>query len=148
MNLSPHFTLEEMTASQLAVRLRLPNVPSAQAVENLKRLCETILEPLRERVGPIYINSGYRAPLVNRALGSKVTSHHVQGRAADIRVHGWSPLDLCEVIVEMNLPFEQLIHEYGSWTHVSVPMLNAAPSRVLLTIDHQGTVSGLMEVRQ
>ncbi|TQE63716.1 D-Ala-D-Ala carboxypeptidase family metallohydrolase, partial [Leptospira noguchii] len=108
MNLSKNFTLSELTVTQTG----LPNVPDERQIVNLKRLCETILEPLREAIGkPIEINSGFRSPAVNRKVKGSVTSQHMAGEAADICVAGMSTLDIVKVITKLKLPFHQLINE-------------------------------------
>lgn len=86
MNLSPHFTLDEMVRSAAAVRRGLPNTPDKNALQELRRLCETVLEPIREHVGPLAITSGFRTPAVNAAVGSTAkNSAHLYGRAADFK---------------------------------------------------------------
>lgn len=142
MNLSPHFTLTELTQSQVADAHDINNTPDAEEIENLKRLCIEILEPLRAKVGPIQITSGYRCIALNRAVGSKDTSDHIDGRAADIKVKGISPKTLCEAIVALELPAKQIIRE-ETWTHVSIPRTGQAPARQVLTIDAHGTRQGL-----
>ncbi len=147
MNLSDHFTLAELTASDTAERFGIDNTPNDSEIANLASLCEEILEPLRATVGPIQVTSGFRCLTLNRRIGSKDTSHHTMGRAADIKVAGMKPLDVCELIVSMGLPFEQLIHEFGSWCHVAIAPDGKAPKRQTLTIDKQGTRPGLHPAR-
>jgi hypothetical protein len=121
MFLSTHFTLEEMTVSQEAVRRGLDNRPKQEHISNLQKLCNEILEPLRAKIGkPIIVSSGYRSPAVNAAAGGSKTSDHMEGKAADIIVPGMTPLQVCQVIATINLPYKQLIQEFGAWTHVSV----------------------------
>ncbi len=126
MNLSPHFTLHEMCRSQLASRMQLDNTPDSVAIENMKWLCERILEPLRAQFcRPIYPSSGYRSAALNRALGGAAGSQHCRGEAVDFgiahvahhRVAAWSA---------ENLIFDQLIVEYpqadneeAGWLHIS-----------------------------
>ncbi len=148
MKLSEHFTLAELTASDTAARFGIDNTPNDAETANLALLCEEILEPLRSTVGPIQVTSGFRCLVLNRRIGSKDTSHHTIGRAADIKVAGMKPLDVCELIVSMGLPFEQLIHEFGTpsgggWCHVAIAPDGKAPKRQTLTIDKQGTRPGL-----
>lgn len=148
MNLSPHFTIEELTSSETASRLGIVNVPSQEEVENLRDLCRFILEPLREGCGKvIVVTSGFRCKELNRVLGSKDTSDHVHGRAADIKIPGMTPLHVCGLIVMLNLPFRQVIHEFGTWTHVSIAPKGTAPARQQLTIDKKGTRAGLLPIR-
>ena len=125
MNLTAHFTLDEMIKSQTALRRGLDNSPEPKQLENLLTLCEKVLEPIRvhyER--PVVINSGFRSLLVNRAVGSKDSSQHARGEAADIEIPGVDNLELYYWIAQ-ELDFDQLILEYYSgepssgWVHVS-----------------------------
>ena len=132
MNVSEHFTLAELTFSDTAVRHGIANTPGTREVENLGRLCSCILEPLRDIVGkPIHINSAYRNAEVNRLVGSKSTSQHVLGCAADIVVDGITTDELLKAVIGSGLPYDQVIREYaktngtGGWVHVSVPNLKA-----------------------
>lgn len=121
MNLTPHFTLKEMTFSHNAVRWGLDNTPPPSVIENLKRLCQT-LEEVRILLGTaINISSAYRSPLVNNAAGSHSKSQHLLGCAADFNVHGMSPDEVCRAIISSGIEFDQLIREWDSWTHISVP---------------------------
>ena len=141
MSLSKHFTLDELTQSQIAARNGFDNTPSDAVVENLKRLCELILEPVRDIVHkPVQVTSGYRSPTVNALVGSKPTSQHITGCAADIKVAGVSPDVLIKAIIGAGLPYEQVILEFSSWVHVSVPNdPKALPKRQALIIDKNGT---------
>ncbi len=148
MNLSKHFTLEELTASETAARLDIDNIPSQAEVQNLRDLCEFILEPLREGSGKlIVINSAYRCLALNRVLKSKDTSDHVKGLAADIKIPGMTPLNVCGLIVMLHLPAKQILHEFGGWCHVSLPPRGTLPKREQLTIDRLGTRPGLLPAR-
>ena len=125
MNLSPHFTLEEMIKSQSGDRAGIDNLPSAAHREALRALCTHVLEPIRERFGPVIITSGYRGPKLNRMVGGSVTSQHCDGEASDIEVPGVSNADLARWI-ETHLQYDQLIlecHKPGvpdsGWVHVS-----------------------------
>ena len=141
MQLSKNFTLEELTFSDAAQRHGIDNTPNDEIVENLKRLCALILEPIREIVHkPVQVTSGYRSPLVNSLVGSKVTSQHIRGCAADIKVPGVTPDVLIKAIIGAGLPYEQVIREFDSWVHVSVPNnRDALPKRQALIIDNHGT---------
>jgi len=127
MILSPHFTLAEMLESQTARRKAIAEqfTPPQEVIDNLKALCEHILEPLRVAVGKsIHINSGYRCAKLNRAVGGAKNSQHVLGQAADLKPTGMTHAQLFHKIQELNLPFDQLIWEYGTtkepaWVHVS-----------------------------
>lgn len=120
MTLSEHFTLTEMTVSQEAARSGLKNVPDALQIESLRHLCKNVLEPLRERVKrPVVVSSGFRSTTVNRRIGGSNTSQHCRGEAADFTIPGMSVGDVVALIRAMNLPFDQLIDEFGAWVHVS-----------------------------
>lgn len=119
MQLTPHFSLDEMTVSQTAVRQGLSNQPSLEEIHNLRRLCLHVLEPLRKHLGPVVVTSGYRSLVVNTRVGGSSTSQHVKGLAADIIVPKHSVAMVVAAIRQLNLPFDQLIDEFGSWTHVS-----------------------------
>lgn len=119
MNLSRHFTLEEMTRSEYAARNGLSNVPDAEQVNALTQLCLKVLEPLRASLQkPIGVTSGYRAPAVNAGVGGSTTSQHMKGEAADINVENMSVEDLFQ-FVKSNYVYDQLIQEFNAWVHVS-----------------------------
>jgi uncharacterized protein YcbK (DUF882 family) len=140
MQLSEHFTLEELTRSEVAERKGLDNTPNASEVSNLVRLAG-LLEEVRALLNkPILLNSGFRSKAVNDSVGSKDTSQHRIGCAADIRVPGMTPKQVVEACIEANIGYDQIIEEFGSWTHISVPNTAAtAPRRQALIIDRQGT---------
>jgi uncharacterized protein YcbK (DUF882 family) len=140
MNLSPNFTLDELTASQTAARKGLDNTPNATEVANLVRVA-SLLEEVRALLNkPILINSGFRSKAVNDAVGSRDTSQHRIGCAADIRVPGMTPREVVEACIAANIGYDQIIEEFGSWTHISVPdSPSRPPRRQALTIDRQGT---------
>jgi zinc D-Ala-D-Ala carboxypeptidase len=120
MNLTPHFTLKEMTVSQTAVRMGIDNTPNTRQITNLTRLCENILEPLRAMVGkPINVSSGFRNPTVNSLIGGSSTSQHMKGEAADFTVEGLTVQELFDLIRTSALPYDQLIQEFDAWVHVS-----------------------------
>lgn len=147
MKVSEHFTLAELTFSDTANRAGVDNTPSDHEIENLKRLCTHILEPLRDIVGkPIHINSAYRNAEVNRLVGSKSTSQHILGCAADIVVDGVPTDELVKAVIGSGLPYDQVIREYaktngtGGWVHVSVPNTkDMKPRKQALIIDFNGT---------
>jgi len=121
MKLSQHFNLYEFTRSQTAARLGIDNMPSDDAIDNLQRLCLYFLEPLREAVdSPITINSGYRCLLLNKAIGGSLTSSHMDGEAADIIVAKMKPRNVCKVIRDLDVTYDQNIHEFGQWTHLGI----------------------------
>jgi zinc D-Ala-D-Ala carboxypeptidase len=141
MNLSPHFTLEELTRSEVAARNGWDNTPNDDEVANLMRLAY-LLEKVKEAVGgkPVMINSGFRSKQVNDAVGSKDTSQHRLGCAADIRVPGMTPKQVVDACITASVLFDQIILEFDAWTHISVstdPTL--APRHSRLIIDKQGT---------
>jgi uncharacterized protein YcbK (DUF882 family) len=140
MNLSQNFTLDELTASQTAARKGLDNTPNATEVANLVRVA-ALLEEVRTLLNkPILINSGFRSKQVNDAVGSRDTSQHRIGCAADIRVSGMTPREVVEACIAANIGYDQIIEEFGSWTHISVPnTASTAPRKQALTIDRQGT---------
>ena len=118
--LSKNFTLSELTKSSYAVRNGLSNIPSSIEVANLKALCVNVLQPLRDKFGTVNITSGYRAPAVNIGIGGSRNSDHCRGMAADLEIPGVSNREVVAWI-RLNLPFKQLILEYGDagWVHVS-----------------------------
>ena len=119
MQISEHFTLEELTASQAAVRNGLDNKPDLEAAKNLRWLAGT-LEEVRKLVGkPVHVSSAYRSPAVNKAVGGSSKSAHMRGLAADITVSGMASRDLAELIRSSAIAFDQVIHE-GSWVHIGL----------------------------
>ena len=124
--LTEHFALEEMTVSPTAKRLGIPNTPTAEHIENMRYCCEKILEPVRAKFGPVTINSSYRAPLVNKAVGGSKTSQHVNGQAIDFEVKGVSNKVVADWVAD-NLEFDQVILEFytagdknSGWVHASI----------------------------
>ncbi|WP_193069536.1 D-Ala-D-Ala carboxypeptidase family metallohydrolase, partial [Pseudomonas sp. K5] len=116
MQLTPNFTLEEMTATATG----LPNVANRTERAALLALAEHVLQPLRDALGkPVYITSAFRSAAVNRAVGGVAGSQHRKGQAADIRVQGMTSMALAQRSVALGLPFDQLIEEFGAWVHVS-----------------------------
>lgn len=141
MNLSPHFTLEELTHSDVGARNGWDNTPSDKEVANLRRLAG-LLEKVKEALGgkPVMINSGFRNKQVNDAVGSKDTSQHRIGCAADIRVPGMTPKQVISTCILAKLPYDQIILEFDSWVHISVPNTETdVPRNKALIIDKLGT---------
>lgn len=138
MNLSKNFTLEELTHTD---HRELDNTPNDLEIENLKRLAnflEAVRHALYDR--PIMVNSAYRSEAVNAAVGSKSTSQHRVGCAADIRVPGMTPDEVVKAIMQYGLEYDQLIREFDRWTHVSIPTVQGTPARrQALIIDKTGT---------
>ena len=137
MRLSKHFTLEEMCKSQTAVRKGIDNTPGSGEVKNLENVCYEILEPVRNKFDkPVTITSGYRSEALCEAIGSKKTSQHAKGQAADFEVPGISNMELAKWIQE-NLEFDQLILECftggnSGWVHCSYVH---EPRKEVLTYD-------------
>lgn len=141
MNLTPHFTLNELTFSETAERNGWDNSPNEQELENLKRLAN-FLEQVKVVMGgkPIMISSGLRTKKVNDAVGSKDTSQHRLGCAADFKVPGVTPDEVVRKIVASGIGYDQIIREYDRWIHISVPSsVDTAPRRQALIIDNKGT---------
>ena len=141
MKLTPHFTLEELTVSEAADRNGWDNTPNDPELANLRRLA-AFLELVKSAVGgkPVMVNSAFRSKLVNDAVGSKDTSQHRAGCAADIRVPGMTPDEVVKAIIASKIGYDQVIREFDRWTHVSIPNTeNAAPRRQALIIDKTGT---------
>ena len=119
MNLSEHFTLEEATYSETAVRMGIPNQPSTLQLENMKHAAEQ-LEAVRALLGkPMHINSWLRLPDVNVAVGGSKVSSHMDGFAIDLSSTSLTPIQLCHKVEELDIKFDQMIHEYGRWMHIS-----------------------------
>ena len=119
MNLSDSFTLEQLTVSSIGLRKGIPNVPDADQIENLKLLAQA-LERVQHIVGPIHIDSAFRSPRVNQAVGGSAHSAHLDGYACDFTAPGFgSPVEVCKAIAGAGISFDQLICE-GTWTHLSV----------------------------
>ncbi|MCB9525217.1 MAG: hypothetical protein H6702_17845 [Myxococcales bacterium] len=121
MKLSQHFSLSEFTTSQTASRYGLDNTPGDAEIENLRQLCNHILEPIRAHFEvPIIISSGYRSPQVNTKVGGSSSSQHCKGEAADFTVAHYTVTEIFNWIAfTSGLEFDQLIHEYGNWIHCS-----------------------------
>jgi len=124
--LTEHFTLAEMIVSPTAKRLGIPNTPTPAHIENMRYCCEKILEPVRAKFGPVTINSSYRAPLVNKAVGGSATSQHVNGQAIDFEVKGVDNKKVADWVAD-NLEFDQVILEFyaagdknSGWVHASI----------------------------
>jgi len=124
MKLSSNFTLEELIISQTALRNNIDNTPNEEEIENLKKLCINILQPLRDDYQlPLVISSGFRSKELSSLVGSKPTSQHCMGSAADFSIPSIDNKKLFKHIIE-NLPFDQAILEYyteenGGWIHCS-----------------------------
>ena len=141
MNLTEHFTLDELTSSEAAERNGWDNTPNETELANLKRLA-TFLEEVKTALGgrPIMVNSAFRNKQVNDAVGSKDSSQHRVGCAVDIRVPQLTPDQVVQAIIASGLPYDQVIREFDRWTHLSIPNTpDAAPRKQALIIDKTGT---------
>lgn len=144
--LTPYFTLEELTDSQTAARKGLNNVPAIGTPEraNLERTAQ-VMEEVRTILGdkPVLISSGYRSPKVNAAVGGSKNSAHMSGLAVDFSCPGFgTPLQICKALEShmRKLGIDQLIHEYGAWVHLGLTA--GAPRHMAMTIDNKGTRTG------
>jgi hypothetical protein len=138
MNLSPHFTLDELTHTD---HRELDNTPTQDEISNLQRLAN-FLEEVKTILGgkPIMVNSAFRSKQVNDAVGSKDTSQHRIGCAADIRVPTMTPDEVVRAVIASGIGYDQIIREFDRWTHISVPNIDGAePRKQALIIDKQGT---------
>ena len=134
MNLTKHFTLEELTATS---HRQFDNTPNETETANLQKLAE-FLEQVKTTLDgkPIMINSAFRSKQVNDSVGSKDTSQHRLGYAADFKVPGMTPDQVVRAIIDSDLQFDQIIREFDAWTHISI---SPSPRRQALIIDRAGT---------
>jgi Peptidase M15 len=135
---TPHFTLAELTRTD---HRSLDNTPDANALANLQRLAE-FLERVREVLGgrAVMVNSAFRSKAVNDAVGSSDRSQHRLGCAADIRVPGMTPDAVVRAVMASKLAYDQVIREFDSWTHLSIPSSpDLPPRKMALIIDKAGT---------
>jgi len=131
--LSAHFTLGEMIRSTYATRYGIANVPNEREKQRLKLLCQNILEKVRELFGmPVVVSSGFRNKRVNAGIGGSETSQHPKGEAGDVRVVGFGVKEVVVKIMKSQIPFDQLIYEFGElgWIHISY---SDKPRRKVLT---------------
>jgi uncharacterized protein YcbK (DUF882 family) len=138
MNLTDHFTLEELTHTD---HREFDNQPNDAELENIKRLAE-FLEEVKTVLGgkPIMVNSAFRSKQVNDAVGSKDTSQHRIGCAADIRVPAMTPDQVVRAVIASGIGYQQVIREFDRWCHISIPnKVGDTPKRQALIIDRQGT---------
>ena len=138
MNLSPHFTLDELTHTD---HREIDNSPNQAEIDNLQRLAN-FLEEVKTVLGgkPVMISSGFRCKALNDAVGSKDSSQHRVGCAADFRVPGMTPDEVVRAIIASSIGYQQIIREFDRWTHISVPnQADETPRRQALIIDKQGT---------
>ena len=138
MNLSEHFTLEELTHTD---HRQFDNTPNASEMANLVRLA-TFLEDVKTVLGnkPVIINSAFRCKAVNDAVGSRDTSQHRIACAADIRIPGMTPDEVVKTVMAAGLGYDQIIREFDRWTHISIPNNpEDKPRQQALIIDRSGT---------
>jgi len=137
MQLSEHFSLEELTHTD---HREFDNTPTDKELANLVRLAE-FLEVVRSVLDDrnILINSAFRSKAVNDAVGSKDSSQHRTGCAADIRVPGMTPDEVVKAIIASDLDYDQVIREHNRWTHLSIPSEGVTPRKTALIIDKTGT---------
>ncbi len=148
MQLSPHFSLAEMVKSQTASRLGIDNSPPDHVKKRLKLLANAVLEPVREHFKkPVRISSGYRSLLLNEAVGSKSSSQHIRGEAADFEIPGVPNLEVA-LWISKHLQYDQVIWEYGSlsdpaagWIHCSYK--EEGNRNIVLTVMDNTTTQGL-----
>lgn len=136
--LSLHFTLEELTTTD---HRQFDNTPNTDELANLNRLAK-FLEQVKTALGdkPVMINSAFRSAQVNAAVGSKDTSQHRIGCAADIRVPGMTPDEVVKTVMTAGLGYDQIIREFDRWTHISIPNNpEDKPRQQALIIDRSGT---------
>lgn len=141
MRLSQHFTLQELLRSEAAARHGIKMDPPPQVLNNLERLANEVLEPIRAAVGAaIIVTSGYRPPALNALVGGASESDHLSGRAADFYAHGVDLADLAPIVRATcnSLPVAKLINEYGQWLHVSVEPYGRVPTRRYLIATRRG----------
>lgn len=118
MQLSEHFSLEEGTYSETAVRMHIDNQPSEQQLQNMK-IAANHMEMVRSATGPLRVNSWLRLPAVNQAVGGSKVSSHMDGWAIDCSSSKHTPYELCQLVKGAGIKFDQMIHEYGRWMHIS-----------------------------
>jgi hypothetical protein len=138
MNLTEHFTLEELTHTD---HREYDNTPNDAELKNLKRLAE-FLEEVKTVLGgrPIMVNSAFRSKQVNDAVGSSDRSQHRLATAVDFRVPELTPDQVVKAIIASNLGYDQVIREFDRWTHLSIPNTpDAKPRKQALIIDKAGT---------
>jgi len=148
MKVSPNFSYKELTESPTATKLGIANTPTPEHLENMKYLCETVLEKVRAFFGkPVTVNSCYRGPALNKAIGGSTTSQHMVGEAADIEIMGVTNKALADYISE-NLPFDQVILEFynpaeganSGWVHVSCKKSGNRKQKLVALKDGSKTV--------
>lgn len=118
MNLSEHFSLDEATYSETAIRMGINNQPNEQQLANMTTAAEK-LEEVRNVTGALRVNSWLRLPDVNVAVGGSKVSSHMDGWAIDCSSSAHTPYEVCQLVLKAGIKFDQMIHEYGRWMHIS-----------------------------
>ena len=124
MRLSKNFTLSEITKSNTAKRLGIDNAPNQEHLNNMQILIRDLIQPMRDALGPIRISSGYRSPVLNRAIGGSTKSQHCKGQALDLQF--WSEGEMCnkeiyDWVLKEGIEFDQMINEFDfAWIHISL----------------------------
>ena len=135
MRLSKNFTLSEITKSNTAKRLGIDNAPNQEHLNNMQILVRDLIQPMRNALGPIRISSGYRSPVLNRAIGGSTKSQHCKGQALDLQF--WSKGEMCnkkiyDWVLKEGIEFDQMINEFDfAWIHISLRPDNANRKVVL-----------------
>lgn len=122
MKVSENFTLDELLSSATAKRMNYTEQfnPPIKVVRNLSALVKNVLQPLRESLGkPITITSGYRCERLNKRVKGAKNSQHVLGQAADLKIDGMTTEEIVKHVIKLDLPFDQIIEEFGDWVHIS-----------------------------
>ena len=124
MRLSKNFTLSEITKSNTAKRLGIDNAPNKEHLKNMQILIRDLIQPMRDDLGPIRISSGYRSPVLNRAIGGSTKSQHCKGQALDLQF--WKEGEMCnkeiyDWVLKEGIEFDQMINEFDyAWIHISL----------------------------
>ena len=142
MQLTPHFSLNELTRSDTAKRLGIRNEPNDVQIANLHTLAEG-LEQVRNKLNsnPIWVTSGFRSMDLNRVIKSKDTSYHTYGLAADFTCPGYGDVhQVMRTLAKSSIEFDQLILEHGSWIHIAFPKGTDKPRRQMLSISNSGVL--------
>ena len=134
MKLSSDFSLYEFEVSQVATRFGYENSIPKKYIPNVKKLVKYILQPLRDELdSSLHVSSGYRSKKVNTAVKGAKNSAHLKALAADIWTPTLTPMELTQLIIDLDLPFDMVIHEFGKWTHVACSEIGKKPRNKILT---------------
>ena len=139
---SPNFSMDELTHSDTAARHGIDNTPNDNEKENLYKLAME-MEDVRELLNnkPIYVSSGYRSLALNELLGSKKTSSHIKGLAADFTCRQFgTPNEIVFALINSDIPYDQVILEFDRWVHISFCEDEETPRRQALVINKEGTM--------